>query len=858
MEKRYDITGMTCSACSSGIERTVSKLEGVTSCEVSLIGKSMKVDYDPAVLSENDIMDAVTGLGYGIYYEGEAPRTRKSRRDIQLLVRFIVSVVFLVPLMTFSMCYMFGGPVPAGIDPDMGNGQWFCLVTLILSAVVIGINYEYFTRGIKAVFKKVPNMDTLVCLGSGVSFIYSLVLTILIFIGTYNPNKAGWTMYTMDLHFESAAMILALVDLGKWLEELSKKKTGDAVEKLLKLTPDTVLVVRDGVEQMIPVNQVAEGDILIVKQGEYIPVDGVITEGTSFVDKSAITGESLPVEVQEGDEVTSASLVTSGVIRIKALKVGDETTLSKIVKMVREAGTSKAPIQKFADTVAGVFVPVVVVIALVTFLVWLIVDGGFNSEHCVTYAINVLVVSCPCALGLATPVAIMTSTGKAASFGILYKDAECLQNVRDVNAILLDKTATITEGKPEVNAFYAFGMDEKQALRIACGIEKNSNHPLAKCVVAFAEGDGVEVQGFEYNVGKGAEAYYGGRHYLLGNERFISQSRINGEVRRLAYRLSAEGNTVIYLADERRVVALFSIADKIKTHSREAVELLKSRDIRVAMLTGDSEKTAKAVAASVGIDDYLAECMPEDKLKAVQNLHLAGGTVAMVGDGINDSPALKEADVGIAIGNGTDIAIDSAGVVLVGDDLRALDTVIDLSKATVRNIKENLFWAFIYNIIMIPVAAGCFASLNFTFSPWISAACMCVSSLFVVCNALRLLLYRNKRFTMDTAPEPVKEIPAGTVLADTQAAGSSAASAGPEKMKKTVYVEGMMCDHCVMHVTKAIASCANVESVNVSLEKGTAEITSTSPVSDDEIKKAVEDAGYTVSGIESLPQEGRR
>ncbi|MCD8307908.1 MAG: heavy metal translocating P-type ATPase [Clostridia bacterium] len=846
MEKRYDITGMTCSACSSGIERTVSKLDGVTSCEVSLIGKSMKVVYDPAVLAEQDIMDAVTGLGYGIYFEGEAPKTRKSRRDIQLLIRFIVSVVFLVPLMTFSMCYMFGGPVPKGIDPNEGNGQWFCLVTLILSAVVIGINYEYFTRGIKAVFKKVPNMDTLVCLGSGVSFIYSLVLTILIFIGIYNPNKAAWADFTMDLHFESAAMILALVDLGKWLEELSKKKTGDAVEKLLKLTPDTVLVVRDGSERMIPVSQVEEGDIVIIKQGEYIPVDGVIVEGTSAVDKSAITGESLPVEVQPGDEVMSASLVTSGVIRIKALKVGDETTLSKIVKMVREAGTSKAPIQKFADQVAGIFVPIVVVIALITFLVWLIVDGGFVAEHCITFAINVLVVSCPCALGLATPVAIMTSTGKAASFGILYKDAECLQNVRDVNAILLDKTATITEGKPEVNAFYSFGMDEKKALRIACGIEKNSNHPLAKCVVSFAEGDSADVEDFVYTVGKGAEAYYDGRHYFLGNERFITQSRITGDVRRLAYRLSTEGNTVIYLADERRVVALFSIADRVKTHSKEAVELLKSRDIRVAMLTGDGEKTAKAVAASVGIDDYLAECLPEDKLKAVQNLHLAGGTVAMVGDGINDSPALKEADVGIAIGNGTDIAIDSAGVVLVGDDLRALDTVIDLSKATVRNIKENLFWAFIYNIIMIPVAAGVFYSLNFTFSPWISAACMCVSSLFVVCNALRLLLYKNKRYSLDPAPVPVREIPEGAVPAETQ---DNSASADGGKMKKTVYVDGMMCQHCVMHVTNAISSCTNVESVNVDLKKGTAEVTYTEPVSDEEITKAVLDAGYTVRKI---------
>ncbi len=905
MVKRYDITGMTCSACSSGIERTVSKLEGVTSCEVSLMGKNMKVDFDESVLTEDAIFAAVQGLGYGIFQEGQVPAEKVVRRDIVLLVRFILSVVFVVPLMVISMCAMFGGPELPFLDPEKGNEQWFCIAQLILSAIVIGINYEYFTRGIAAVFKKVPNMDTLVCLGSGVSFIYSIVLTILVFIGKYNTAYAGWVDYHMELHYESAAMILALVDLGKWLEELSKKKTGDAVEKLLKLTPDTVTVVRDGREQMISVKAVVEGDILIVKQGEYIPVDGVITEGSSAVDKSAITGESLPVEVSVGDEVTSASLVTSGVIRMKALKVGDETTLSKIVKMVREAGTSKAPIQKFADKVAGVFVPIVVILALLTFLIWLLVDGGFNAEHCITYAINVLVVSCPCALGLATPVAIMTSTGKAASFGILFKDAESLQNVREVNAVLLDKTATITEGKPEVNAFYAFGMNEQKA-SIACGIEKNSHHPLAKCVVAFAgEENAAEVSDFVYTVGKGGEAYFGGHHYYLGNERFITQSRISGEVRRLAYKLSTEGNTVIYLADERRVVALFSIADKVKEHSKEAIELLKSRDIRVAMLTGDEEKTAKAVAASVGIDDYLAECMPEDKLKAVQNLHAAGGTVAMVGDGINDSPALKEADVGIAIGNGTDIAIDSAGVVLVSSDLRTLDTVFDLSRATVRNIKENLFWAFFYNVIMIPVAAGCFAYFNFVFTPMISAACMCVSSLFVVCNALRLLLYKNKRYSTDNDVTMIKGGPTGLTnvscnacgadnascdasgTANMSGAGNDASDTGKtsgtdnvseadnasgaddasgadnasgtisekdnnrgELMKKTVYVEGMMCEHCAMHVQKAISSCANVISVDVKLKKNLAVVTYKEPVSNDEIIKAVEDAGYTVKSIE--------
>jgi len=806
---------MTCSACSSGIERAVSRLDGVQQCEVSLMGKSMKVGYDENIVSEEKIFSTVKELGYGIYHEGEEPQAKTVSYDKRLFIRFIISVCVLVPLIYVSMGHMFGAPLPFFIDPEKGYACWFALLQALLSAAIIGVNYEFFKNGAVAAFKKVPNMDTLVSLGSGVSFIYSMVLTVLIFLDMDAMHNA------MNLHFESAAMILVFVDIGKWLEEKSKKKTGNEIEKLLKLAPDTVTIEENGEQKTVSVKEIKEGDIVIVKQGEYVPVDGKIISGSAFADKCAITGESLPVEVTEGDGITSAALIKSGLIKMRAEKIGEETTLSKIIKMVREAGASKAPIQKFADKVAGIFVPVVVLAALLTFVIWLIVDGGFKPEHCVTYAISVLVVSCPCALGLATPVAIMTATGKAASLGILYKDAENLQKVCEVNAVLLDKTATITEGKPRVTEVAAFGCEEEWAVMLACGIETNSNHPLAKCVVEYG-GNGFNVSDFEYVVGQGAKAVYEGKTYLLGNTRLLNAVKISQKVKSRAENLSARGNTVIYLADASRVLALIAVADTVKDGSKEAISLLKSRNLRVSMLTGDESKCAQAVAESVGIDDYLSEVMPADKLNAVQNLQQIGGCVAMVGDGINDSPALKQADVGVAIGSGTDVAIDSAGVVLVNEDLRTLDTMFDLSRATVRNIKENLFWAFFYNVIMLPVAAGALSPVGFTFQPWIAAACMSLSSLFVVGNALRLLYYKNKKFVK-----------------------------GDDKfMKKIVHVEGMCCEHCAKRVEDKLATAKNVISADVKLKKNIAVIRSREEVSDEEITALVTEAGYKVTGIE--------
>ena len=837
MTENYVVTGMTCSACSSGIERAVGKMEGVNSVEVSLMGKTMKVDFDESKVTEEQIFSVVRELGYGVYAEGDAPAPKEVRTDKLLFIRFIISVVILVPLMYVSMGHMWGAPIPPFLNPEYGNERWFALYQLILAAAVIGVNYQYFTKGFIALIRRVPNMDTLVALGSGVSFAYSLALTVMIFMGIDAHHNA------MNLHFESAAMILALVDVGKWLEEKAKRKTGDEIEKLLKLAPDTVTVERGGELITMPVGKVKVGDIVVVRQGDYVPVDGKVVSGSSFIDKSAITGESLPVEVAEGDYVTTAALNKSGVIKVEAGKVGSDTTLSKIVKMVREAGASKAPIQKLADKIAGIFVPAVVAIALLTFIIWLLVDRAFVPEHCVTYAISVLVISCPCALGLATPVAIMTATGKGASLGVLYKDAENLQRLSDINCVLLDKTATITVGKPSVCDVVTFGGDEEKLLSVASGIEKHSNHPLAKCVVDYHPRS-AEVSGFEYIVGQGARAQSGGKNYRLGNARLLSGIKIPSSVSDRAEALASQGKTVLYLSEDNKVAALIAVADSLKEGAKQTVSLLKKRKMRMAMLTGDNQTCAKAVADSVGIDEFVAEVMPEDKLKAVTNVQSVGGCVAMVGDGINDSPALKQADVGIAIGSGTDVAIDSAGVVLVSDDIRTLDTVFDLSRATVRNIKENLFWAFIYNVVMIPVAAGAFSSLGFTFNPMIAAACMSLSSLFVVGNALRLLLYKNKNLASPAGENPPSQ---GNMSGDSNINNDIKED---ESMKKIVSIEGMCCEHCAGRVEKALSAVHNVVSCDVKLKKNIAVIRSREAVSDDEIKKVVEDAGYKVTAIE--------
>ncbi len=816
MKQKFSVLGMTCAACSAGIEKTVQKLNGVQSVEVSLMGESMTVSYDESVLTVEKIFEAVQTLGYGITEYNVNVLKQRTPQDDRIKKRFLYSIAILIPLMYCSMGGMIGLPIP--------SASYNYCIQAVLSLLIIMMNHKFFTSGFSAIVKRVPNMDSLVALGSAVSWIYSLVLTVLHFIDGRQPH----------MYFESAAMILALVTLGKWLEEKSKRKTGDEVEKLIALMPNTVMVDRNGVEKTIVFSEIAVGDVLIVRQGDYIPVDGKIVEGHGFVDRAAITGESLPIEVSEGDRVTGADIVKSGYVKVLAEKVGADTTLSQIVKMVKEAGASKAPLQKIADKIAGIFVPAVCFIALLTVIIWLGITKDFGVAA--NYGISVLVISCPCSLGLATPVAVMAATGKGMSLGILYKDAEALQKAKDVNCVLLDKTATLTEGAPKVTDFECFVEEKAVVLGIAKAIEEHSNHPLAECIKHYVETmefSTLSVSNYQYVMGSGAVAEFENEQCYLGNRKLIAGIEPEkGE--RLERLYSTQGKTVVFLAKASKILAVFAVADTLKETSFDAVKSLKSSGIRVAMLTGDVDNVAAAISKKVGIDEYFADALPEDKAKAVERVRSVGGFVAMVGDGINDSPALKTADVGVAMGTGTDIAIDSADVVLVGGDLRSVSTMIELSQAAVRNIKQNLFWAFFYNVIAIPVAAGLFSWAHIHLNPMIAAACMSLSSLFVVSNALRLTAFKTKNHTK---AEELSE-------AEVQQVEDN-------NMKKTIKIEGMMCKHCVAHVTKALSVLEGVDSVEVNLEEGTALVCASVQIDDGVLSAAIVDAGYEVIEIVS-------
>lgn len=805
MKEKFSVTGMSCAACSAGIERTVSKMKGITQVEVSLMGESMVVEYDDQTVSSQEIIQAVIDLGYGVKpFEENIFEERKAQPQ-KLKTRFLLSLIFLLPLMYFSMGGMIGLPQP--------NTKISATIQMLLALAVIVIDFKFFTSGTKALLKRVPNMDTLVALGSAVSFLYSGVYTILLYIDKVDAH--------VHLFYESAAMILALVTLGKWLEEKSKRKTGDEIEKLIQLMPNTVTVERNSVEVKIPFSDIVQGDVLIAKQGEYIPVDGKVIEGHAFVDRAAITGESMPIEVLEGDKVTGADIVKSGFLKVLAEKVGAETTLSQIVKMVKEAGASKAPIQKIADKIAGIFVPVVTLIAVVTFAVWWFISN--DIARAANYAISVLVISCPCSLGLATPVAVMAATGRGMALGILYKDAETLQKAKDINCVLLDKTATLTVGQPKVTDFTLYHGDKTECLQIAAAIERHSNHPIADCIRSYAEDilgkNLIEITDYSYEMGKGAKGAYKAQTYLLGNRRLLGNIA-EKQAYQIEKDVSSQGKTAVFFANEKELLAVFALADTLKEESTSAIVDLKDKGIRVGMVTGDNENVAKAIAAEVGIEDYFAEALPEDKVKAVQRVRSVGGFVAMVGDGINDSPALKEADVGIAMGNGTDIAIDSADVILSRGDLRLVGQAIALSHATVKNIKQNLFWAFFYNCVAIPLAAGVFAFANLSLNPMIGAACMSLSSLFVVTNALRLTRFGKKK----------------TITEDMG-------------MNKTLKIEGMMCMHCVAHVTKALQGVEGVVSVDVNLKKKTAVVELSAEVSNETLTAAITEAGYEVKKI---------
>ena len=802
MKDKFTVTGMSCAACSAGIERTLRKMEGIESAEVSLMSETMLVEYDERVISREKIIKTVEGLGYGAFlYEEKVLHERKPQPNL-LKKRFFTSILFLLPLMYFSMGSMLHLPQP--------NAILSATIQMLLTVAILVINFKFFTSGTKALFKGVPNMDTLVALGSAASFLYSFVYTLLMYFSKVHAHA--------HLFYESASMILTLVTLGKWLEEKSKRKTGDEVEKLIQLMPNTVTAERNGEQVKISFSELLKGDILIVKQGEYIPVDGKVVEGHGFVDRSAITGESMPIEVQIGDKITGADIVKSGYIKVVAEKVGADTTLSQIVKMVKEAGASKAPLQKIADKIAGIFVPTVTLVAAFTFVAWWWLSKDIAKAA--NYAISVLVISCPCSLGLATPVAVMAATGRGMSLGILYKDAEALQKAKNINCVLLDKTATLTVGKPQVTDFEVYNGEKKELLRIALGIERHSNHPIAECIQAFCDGEKeAEITDYSYETGKGATGRYKGERYYLGNRRLLTNAQ-EKKGYAIEKQFSQQGKTVVFLATEKEILAVFAVADILKAESKSAVAALKQKNIRVGMLTGDNECVAKAIAEEVGISDYFAEALPQDKANAVQRVRSVGGFVAMVGDGVNDSPALKEADVGVAMGNGTDIAIESADVVLSGGNLQLVGTMVELSKKTVRNIKQNLFWAFFYNCVAIPIAAGVFAFAGFSLNPMIGAACMSLSSLFVVTNALRLTKFGKKQ-----------------------------EDRGENSMKKTLKIDGMMCQHCVAHVTKALQVVAGVTNVEVNLKKKTAIVESEEVLSNEVLTVVITEAGYEVKKI---------
>ena len=753
MRQRFKVTGMSCAACSAGVERAVGRLKGVNSVEVSLVAKSMVCDFDENIISEKEIANAVKKAGFKAYPEKSADSSQGADRNAganpiaetdgftPMKTRLIVSLIFLVLLMYVSMGHMIGLPVPAFMH-GVQNGVAFALVQFLLVLPILYVNRKFYVNGFKALWHRVPNMDSLVAVGSSAAVIYGVFAIFMISYGIGNGNLQLAEKYLSGLYFESGGMILTLVTVGKLLEERSKNKTYSAIQKLIDLAPKTALVLRDGEEVEITVDKIAVGDIILLKPGSSVPVDGEVTEGGGTVDESALTGESMPVEKNVGAQLISASIVKSGAFKIKARRVGDDTTLSQIVELVKNAASSKAPIGRLADKVSGIFVPVVMGIALVTAIVWLACGATF--EFALNVAISVLVISCPCALGLATPLAIMVSTGKCASRGILIKSAEALEQLHNVTTVVLDKTGTVTEGKPSVtDVVPSDGASERELVSLAAALEKNSQHPLSVAVTEYADLQNIRTVGaenFKNLDGLGVEATIEGRQALAGNAKLMAERNIEvSSASVAAEELAGKGKTVMYFACGGKFFGLIAVADKVKPTSKEAVEALKKSGIEVIMLTGDNAVTAEAIRNEVGIDRVEAEVMPADKQRIVAELRNAGKKVVMVGDGINDSPALMQADVGIAIGSGTDIAIESADVVLMKNDLTDVSRAIHYSKRTIRNIKQNLFWAFFYNSLGIPLAAGVLYPLwQITLSPMIGALAMSLSSLFVVGNALRL------------------------------------------------------------------------------------------------------------------------
>ncbi len=889
IKEKFAVTGMTCSACSSRVEKCVSALDGIHTCEVNLLTGSMQASFDEAVLKPEDIITAVEKAGYGASSLSPAAASstgtnkgtaagnslqetmQKARKEMQK--RLICSFLFWIPLMYVSMFHMFyewfGLPVPDFVmhifhGPE--NTVTFAFTQFLLLLPIMYCNRNYFIHGFRNLLRRSPNMDSLVAVGSAAAVVYGVFAIYRLSWGLGYQDMELVERYGMEIYFESAGTILALITLGKYLESRSKAQTGKAIEKLVNLAPKTALVLTgDGSEQEIPADQVAEGDIVIIKPGAYVPVDGVITSGSSSLDESAITGESIPVEKTTGDTVISASLNKSGYFRMRAVKTGENTTINQIIRLVEEASASKAPIAKLADKIAGIFVPAVMCIALIAFLVWMLSGAGF--EFSLSIGISVLVISCPCALGLATPVAIMVGTGKGAESGILIKSGEALETAHSIDTVVLDKTGTITQGKPEVTDVLPMGISESELLHAAAMLEKQSEHPLAEAVLQYAKeqhADGTpdslswQANDFEALFGRGVRCTYQGCTYYAGNMRLLEEEGFDlSAITSDFARLSEEGKTVLLFARKehageqkaaRSILGMIAVADVEKPSSLEAIREFEKLGIDVVMLTGDNEKTAAAIGRRLNISHVIAQVLPHQKEEKIRELMEQGHKVAMIGDGINDAPALARADVGIAIGAGTDVAIESADAVLIKNDLMDAVNAIRLSKSVIRNIRENLFWAFFYNSIGIPLAAGLlYPALGLKLNPMFGAAAMSLSSICVVFNALRLRLFRPLRAQNQSAKQTAE--PDKANLLQENAKKTNHLEKGEENMKEmTLSIEGMMCMHCQKHATDALNAIEGV-TAEVNLEEKKAYVKADRDIDDETFKQAIADAGYEVTEI---------
>lgn len=839
-KEKFDIQGMTCSSCSSHVERAVNKLEGIKTVNVNLLSNNMTVEYDEKISNDNKIINAVIDAGYGANIaenkqEIKKEKTTNSENVIKgMKKRLITSICFLIPLMYIAMYHMlyewFGLPIPHIIEKvfhGKENALIFAFTQFLLVLPIVYVNRNYFIIGFKRLFKRSPNMDSLIAIGSSAAIAYGIFAIYMIGYGLGHNNIDLVNRYSMDIYFESAGTILTLITLGKYLETKSKGRTSDAISKLINLAPKTATVIREGKEIQINTEEILIGDIILIKPGQGIPVDGVIIEGSSSIDQSSITGESIPVEKSVGDEIVSGTINKNGYLKMEATKVGNDTTLSQIIKLVEEAASSKAPISKLADKVSGIFVPVVITIAILATIFWIL--NGQSFEFALSIGIAVLVISCPCALGLATPVAIMVGTGKGAQNGILIKSAESLELLHLVDTVVLDKTGTITEGKPKVTDIVSM-IEEKELLKIAGSMEKNSEHPLADAImekVREAQGELADVQDFISITGRGVKGKIDSTEYFAGNINLMKENGINTDkIESKAQEFLKQGKTVIYFANKSDIIGIIAIADTIKSTSKQAIEELKKRNIEAVMITGDNRTVAEEIGKQIAIDKIISEVLPQDKEKEVSKLQKQGKKVAFVGDGINDSPALVKADVGLAIGSGTDIAIESADIVLMKNSLLDVVTAIDLSKKVIRNIKMNLFWAFFYNTIGIPVAAGIFySSFGFKLNPMIGAAAMSLSSVCVVTNALRLKNFKSNFKNINEEENIMKE------------------------NTKTILIEGMQCNHCKMTVEKVLSSIDGVTSAEVNLENKCAVIETSKEIDENKINELITEAGFEVKEI---------